>query len=341
MANIDNISSKKPANIKKKATIAILLAVVAVGMTIGTYFWQKGRFESGADVEQAAKNDEESVEFVTRPSIVRSNWEVGGKRGSFVSIRNGTLVKMENDPTVYLIYKGTKRPIASPSAFERFKFKWENILVLPVVQDEYFGLYETGEKIAEFDPKNLPNGYTFNLQGNPTVYSIVEGKMRPYPSPSVFLTHHKWSEISFLGRENIEMTKNQIPFRYRDGVLVRPDGQATVYWVVGGYKMHIESVAAFEAYDLKWSNIIVAEETEIAGATVLDAQNPVYPNKKMYQDGYTLGFPVSDLIGQTWKNSDNPTVFFNAFYTTEYEKLTFTCPQVYQNRFSWNELIVF
>lgn len=322
-------SGRKPT--RKKVIIAVILAVVAIGMVVGVYLWRKGRLTTGADVEQAQIDESEAI-------ISKSEWQVGQ---GLVAYRSGTLVRMENEPAVYLIYRGTKRHIANPQIFERFKFKWENVVIHPASDKGYLDNYSTDPVIDKFEGNNLPNGLTFKYMDKPEVYSVVEGKLVHYPSPSVFISRHNWNEISIFDREKFSMETSRIPFRYRHGTLVRPEGKDEIYWVVGTEKDHIVSPAVFEKSGFKWSNVKIAEQVSaVDGVTILDALNPI-TNQPMYKAGNNVDFPLSDLPGQVWKSSDSPTVYFNAFFTLDYEKLVFTCPQVFQNRFDWSEIVEF
>lgn len=314
---------------RKKVIIAIILVVVAVGIGVGVYLWRKGRLTTGADVEQTQTDESEAA-------IAKSEWQVGQ---GLVAYRSGTLVKMENEPAVYLIYRGTKRHIANPQIFERFKFKWENVVIHPVSDKGYLDNYSAGAVIDKFEGNNLPNGLTFKYDDKPAVYSVIEGKLVEYPSPSVFASRHNWNEVSVFNREKFSMDVSRVSFRYRHGTLVRPEGKDEIYWVVGAEKNHIVSPAVFEKMGFKWSNIKIAEHVG-DGVTILDLTNPI-TNQPMYKSGYNIDFPLSDLPGQVSKFSETPTVYFNAFFTSHNERLRFTCPQVFQNRFDWSEIVEF
>lgn len=46
-------------------------------------------------------------------------------------IKNGTLIRSKENPAVYVISDGTRRPIISPETFEKMGYKWNNVKVVP------------------------------------------------------------------------------------------------------------------------------------------------------------------------------------------------------------------
>lgn len=326
---------KSGGSARKKMIIAIILVVVAVGIGVGVYLWRKGRLTTGADVEQAqiAQDEQEFNAGDEEYPLPGNEYRVGNDK---VALRSGTLVKLENAPDVYMIYRGTKRHIASPQVFSDLKLKWENVLVLPANHTDYLDLYENKVAVNKFNAKNLPDGLVVRFTDDPSVYAVINGKLKHYPSPSVFVSRHNWNEISVLGSESRQMSLDSTPFRYRGGNLVREANKPEVYWVAGAMKYHIDSSAEMEKWGLRWENIIVAEEG------VLTAKNPALDQPFAGADMYAAGrntsqFKTNFLPMYLWKNADNPMVYLFK-YDDGGKDLQFISPQVFSNRFGWSEI---
>ncbi|MCX6811526.1 MAG: hypothetical protein NT039_02445 [Candidatus Berkelbacteria bacterium] len=315
---------------QKKATIAIVLAVVAVGIVIGVYLWQKGRLQTSADIEQALDQQEEQEFNADNEELALpgNEYRVGNNK---VALRSGTLVKLENAPEVYMIYRGTKQHIANIQVFDDLKLKWENVLILPADHSDYLGLYENGPTIDKFDPKHLPNGLTVKFSDDPRVFSILGGKLKHYPVPTVFLTRHNWNEISLFSPENRQMPYDVVPYRYRGGNLVKNPDSPQVYWVAGAKKFHIDSLAEMERWGLRWENVIFAEPG-ILGSTNPEAHKPMY----------ALGRDTSKITRNflpmyLWMKTNNSMVYL-FLYDNGPKDLQFISGQVFTNRFNWSEI---
>ena len=64
--------------------------------------------------------------------------------GENYKLKDGELVKIITDPTVYVISAGKKLPIASAEAFESLGYKWKNIIDVP---ETVLALHELGENV--------------------------------------------------------------------------------------------------------------------------------------------------------------------------------------------------
>lgn len=315
---------------RKKVIITVVLAAVALVLGVGTYLWQKGQQKTAADIELALDQQEEQ-EFNADDeelAVPGNEFRVGNNK---VALRSGTLVKLENAPEVYLIYRGTKQHITNVQVFNDLKLKWENILILPADHSDYLGLYENGPNIDNFNPQHLPNGLTVKFSDDPRVFSIVGGKLKHYPSPTVFLTRHNWNEISLFSPENRQMPYDVVPFRYRGGNLVKNPDSPQVYWVAGAKKFHIDSGAEMERWGLRWENIIVAEPG-ILGSTNPEAHKPMY----------ALGRDTSKITRNflpmyLWMRTNSSMVYLFR-YDNGAKDLQFLSPQVFLNRFNWSEI---
>jgi parallel beta-helix repeat protein len=317
---------------RKKKIIILILLVVAVVLTVGIYLWQKGKLKIGADVELSLNQKAEQEFNADNEELLLpgNEYRVGENK---VALRSGTLVKLENAPDVYLVYRGTKQHISNLQVFSDLKLSWGNVLILPADSTAYLGLYQDGSGIETFDPQHLPNGLVVKFTDDNSVYSVVNGKLKHYPSATVFQTRHSWNEISTFTPENRQMPRDAVPFRYRGGNLVKEADQGAVYWVAGAKKYHIDSVAEMERWGLKWENIIIAEPG------ILEAKNPE-TNKDMYQTGQNTSQITRNFLPMyIWKNANNPMVYL-FLYDKGAKNLEFINAQVFLNRFKWSEISI-
>lgn len=324
-------SSKVNSRInRKKATIAIVLAVVAVAAVIGVYLWQKGRLKTSADIELALDQQEEQ-EFNADDeelALPGNEYRVGNNK---VALRSGTLVRLENAPEVYMVYRGTKQHITNTQVFNDLKLKWENVLILSADQTQYLGLYQNGPDISNFDPQHLPNGLTVKFTDDNDVYSVIGGKFKHYTNPPVFMTRHNWNEISEFTPEKRAMPYDTVPFRFRGGNLVKESDDGTVYWIAAAKKFHIDSLAELERWGLRWENVITVEPG------FLESKNPE-ANKPMYATGRdTSQFKRNFLPRYLWKRA-NDTMVYLFLYDNGAKDLQFVSAQVFLNRFNWSEI---
>src|SRR3989338_3549719 len=65
--------------------------------------------------------------------------------GEPVKFRNGDLVTAPNDPTVYVISRGAKRPISSADIFRRLGYQWSNVIT---TTPEALGIHPDGPPIT-------------------------------------------------------------------------------------------------------------------------------------------------------------------------------------------------
>jgi hypothetical protein len=62
--------------------------------------------------------------------------------GEPLKLNDGTLIKIRDHPSVYVISRGQRRPIANPKTFEALGYQWKNILI---VSDAVLNIHPLGE----------------------------------------------------------------------------------------------------------------------------------------------------------------------------------------------------
>ncbi|MEY2986381.1 MAG: hypothetical protein RJB24_610 [Candidatus Parcubacteria bacterium] len=184
-----------------------------------------------------------------------------------VGFPNGILLKATNNPKVYYIENGTKRPIESPNML-RSQFRWEDLVVSTPVEVDALPM---GPDMTYRDGSLLSN--------RGVVYVISDGTRRPIESPSSFLQKgYKWSNvIPVSDAELAPHTQGAMlttADRHPNGsLLLRPGGE--VYTIKNGQRRYIPSPLIFEAR-YRWESLIPVSEDYLN--TYPRGENEFYPD---------------------------------------------------------------
>lgn len=109
-----------------------------------------------------------------------------------------TLIKGINNPAVYLIENGKKRPFISGSVFESLGYDWAKIII---VSENELNIYSLGE-IITFTIKG--DGALVKSLHHPAVYLIENGKKRPILNDRVFsVKGYSWLDIVVVSNEEL------------------------------------------------------------------------------------------------------------------------------------------
>lgn len=65
--------------------------------------------------------------------------------GPLLRLHDGELVMSNDNPTVYVISQGLRRPIKSASTFEQLGYKWDDIITVP---SSVIDLHPLGEIVS-------------------------------------------------------------------------------------------------------------------------------------------------------------------------------------------------
>jgi hypothetical protein len=190
----------------------------------------------------------------------------------------GNLIKDEKN-NVYFIEKGKKRLFTSAKLFEYLKYDWKKIKT-----DENAKYY------LESNIMTYPNETVIRTKDSPSVYLMIDGKRRIFPSAAMFeKMGYKWKNI--LEIESTEMNRYTILGNvvYPDGTLVRADGEQTVYLVDKGQKRAVTSETLLKKLGYSFSNVIVIPKNTIGD----------------YQTGEAATYPDGTLI----KTKNSPAVY--------------------------------
>lgn len=146
---------------------------------------------------------------------------------------------------------------------------------------------------------NLPNGILVKFPGDPTIYMVVNGILRPFTSPAIFHARgKKFKDVRELENEhanrytigrpigqsnddsnddNQNTTGNSStttpasaysPGTLPEGSVVKVPGNPTVYIVINGQLQAIPSLEVFKAWRKNFQDIQVITDTQLQNMTV-------------------------------------------------------------------------
>jgi hypothetical protein len=180
---------------------------------------------------------------------------------------NGVIIKAVNNPKVYYIENGKKRPIESPNMLTS-QFRWQDIVVASPVE---LDALPTGAEMTYGDGSLLSN--------RGAVYVISDGMRRPIASPSTFIQKgYKWNNIIAVSdaelaphaQGDILTTADRHP---NGSLLVRPGG--AVFVIKNGQRRYIPSPLIFQAR-YRWESLIDGSESYLN--TYPQGENEFYPD---------------------------------------------------------------
>lgn len=220
---------------------------------------------------------------------------------------DGTLLKTEEESTVYHLEDGKKRPLGvSEAEFLKLGFKAEDIVAIGAGDLED---YETGALI-----KFGPEGALVKDASN-NVYLLESGKKRVFTSAKLFeFLKYAWTKVK--ADPLVENYLDGEAMRYPDGTLVRGKDEPSVYLVQGGNRREFTSGALFEKLGYKWSSIVTIEKAELAAYGI--GAHMVYPDGTLVRGagtaavflvkgGQKLEFTSATLLGRLGYSFANVT----------------------------------
>jgi len=180
---------------------------------------------------------------------------------------NGVIIKAVNNPKVYYIENGKKRPIESPNMLTS-QFRWQDMIIVSPVEVD---VIPTGSEMTYRDGSLLSN--------RGAVYVISDGKRRQIDSPSTFVQKgYKWNNIIAVSdaelaphaQGDILTTSDRHP---NGSLLVRPGG--SVFVIKNGQRRYIPSPLIFQAR-YRWESLIDVSESYLNNYP--QGENEFYPD---------------------------------------------------------------
>lgn len=184
-----------------------------------------------------------------------------------INFPNGILLKATNNPKVYYIENGKRRPIESPNML-RSQFRWEDLVISTPVEVDAVPM---GAEMTYRDGSLLSN--------RGAVYVISDGARRPIESASTFLQKgYKWSNVIAVSDAELAPHPQGSTLTAGDkhpngSLLLRPGGE--VYTIKNGQRRYIPSPLIFEAR-YRWESLIAVSEDYLN--TYPRGDNEFYPD---------------------------------------------------------------
>jgi hypothetical protein len=168
---------------------------------------------------------EENISYVDIRNIDNCNF------GLYLSYKPGSLISGGGDRKVYLVNQdNTISHITSPQLFNKFGFKWENIIQISDREMKMF---------IENKPILFPNGTIVKGSGQ-TIYMVASTYIKPIPSLSIFLANKlDWKQVVYLSDNELGYYLTADPLRYPDGSLLESSNNHDLYVLAGGRRNKI------------------------------------------------------------------------------------------------------
>jgi hypothetical protein len=189
-------------------------------------------------------------------------------------LRNGILVKVAGNPTVYMVVNCVLRPFNTPAIFHAKGKKFQDIITIP-------SLLSIGREIGNGSddddtiviPANssstlpsisgLPDGSIVKIPGNPTVYIVSGGVLKPFTSLTVFKAHKKnLKDVKIISASQFASMTVGDPVNFPDGTLVKGSDH-TVYVVENGQLLGIPSMGVLNKNGLSLKNLLKASDNDL------------------------------------------------------------------------------
>ncbi len=164
---------------------------------------------------------------------------------------DGTMVREEGSPEVYVIANGEKKHILDPIAFSDLGYNWNNVLV---VAPKSLGIFACAAPMNS--NSTHPEGALIRVEGAPTVYVVEGGKRIPISDIKLFNARkYDWSKVLVVKDKQAKKFDIGTQLTYPDGTLIK-DNSGKVFAVDHGTKRWIRSSEDFNKAGYKESEIV-------------------------------------------------------------------------------------
>lgn len=174
--------------------------------------------------------------------------------GAPLKFPNYSLVRAPSKVT-YLLINDKKHKIVSPAVFKKIGFIDDEIVDLP---EEEINGYTDGESITM--ESIYPLGALLRDKKNGGVYYVENGIKNPIWDKTILKTNYSNKKIIETDHDEIEKLKNGWPIKFKDGELVKANGDPSVYVISNGQRRPITSGLVFETLGYKWKNVIKVDK---------------------------------------------------------------------------------
>jgi hypothetical protein len=171
--------------------------------------------------------------------------------GPPVEIPEGSLVKSDTDPAVYIIEGSNKRHIANEQVFIGLGYSWSNIWTVP---ENILANYTLGYEISS-QSQNHPNGSL--LVSNGHVFRIENGTKRGFVNAQIFTANgYRWEWVVPASNADLALPDGQIINTLRDGTLVKEMSSPSIHLLDQGKKRHFPTEQVFRDMGYQFANVI-------------------------------------------------------------------------------------
>ena len=166
----------------------------------------------------------------------------------FLKYPDGSLLRIKDNPIVYLIQDGKKRNLnVSAKQFMALGFDFARVRI---VEADDLTSYPEGEMI-KYGPDNQL------LSDGQRVFLIQGGKKHWVVSGELFsVLKYSWSKIKRISSEELAYYPVGDYVKYKDGTLLRSKDENNVYLISGGQRQIVTAVT-FKNKKYKWANVLV------------------------------------------------------------------------------------
>jgi hypothetical protein len=179
--------------------------------------------------------------------------------GDAVNYADGTIVREEGKPEVYVIENGEKKHIQDPKAFADLGYNWNSIIK---VRPGILGLYRNSSPLKSNSIH--PEGALIREAGTPTVYVIKGGRRVPISSIQLFNAHgFDWNKVLIVNKKQKNRFKQGDVLEYPDGSLLR-DLSGKVYKIDQGKKRWIRSSDDFSKAGYRANKILDVDDSALS-----------------------------------------------------------------------------
>jgi len=154
------------------------------------------------------------------------------------ALPNGTLIKLPDDPKIYVIKDGKKQWIRTAEQFQQQGYQWSDV-------------QETDSNvISAYDDYLQAAANLIRATNQAKVYKIIDNKRLWIPTAESFARMgNNWSDIQDINESEV----NQYP----QLKLARLANSHMVYYLTeNGSKRHIPTAEAFNSYNYNWTDIV-------------------------------------------------------------------------------------
>lgn len=208
-----------------------------------------------------------------------------------LGLSNGMLVQVQGSPTIYLVVNCTLRPFTSEIIFHK---RGKRFMDVRGFGRNFFRFFKVGKDVGDSDDDDiptpspmptpapaptpaptstppvisgLPDGSVVKLPGDPTIYLVSGGQLKPFTSAMVlFANHKKFSDVVIISQAQFSTLTVGAPAGLPDGTLIQGSGR-TVFVIFGGRKKGIPSMGILQKHGWSLNNIFKLNDGELNGVT--------------------------------------------------------------------------